>query len=122
MSRTLSESVNAIEDLNSHIQRITHLYGYDDVNNTWYALDADTAGNLIVRNLIWNTDTLAWEAATGSLGAGGAVEVTNFPAILTDAQLRASDVKVSLDGESVTVTGPLTDSQLADLLAYLHTL
>jgi hypothetical protein len=31
---------------------------------------------------------------------------------LTDAELRASDVKVSLDGESVTVTGPITDTQL----------
>jgi hypothetical protein len=31
---------------------------------------------------------------------------------LTDAQLRASDVKVSLDGESVAVTGPLTDAEL----------
>ncbi len=35
---------------------------------------------LPVNNFIWNTNTLAWEAATGSLGAGGAVEVTNFPA------------------------------------------
>jgi hypothetical protein len=31
---------------------------------------------------------------------------------LTDVQLRNSDIKVSLDGESVGVTGPLTDTQL----------
>jgi len=31
---------------------------------------------------------------------------------LTDTELRASDVKVTLDSESVAVTGPLTDAQL----------
>jgi hypothetical protein len=31
---------------------------------------------------------------------------------LTDIELRASDVKVTLDSESVAVTGPLTDAQL----------
>jgi hypothetical protein len=31
---------------------------------------------------------------------------------LTDVELRAADVKVSLDGEVVSVTGPLTDAQL----------
>lgn len=31
---------------------------------------------------------------------------------LTDAQLRNTDVKVTLDSESVAVTGPLTDTQL----------
>jgi polyisoprenoid-binding protein YceI len=31
---------------------------------------------------------------------------------LTDAELRASDIKVTLDSESVAVTGPLTDAQL----------
>ena len=46
------------------------------------------------------------------------VIISNFPASqvvtgpLTDSQLRAADVKVSLDGEQVSVSGPLTDSQL----------
>lgn len=40
---------------------------------------------------------------------GEAVAVTGP---LTDAQIRASDVNVSLDGESVAVTGPLTDAQM----------
>ena len=31
---------------------------------------------------------------------------------LTDTELRASDIKVTLDSESVAVTGPLTDAQL----------
>lgn len=44
------------------------LYGYDLTEEVYR-----------VGNLIWNTDTLAWEKATGSLGAGGAVEVTNWP-------------------------------------------
>lgn len=31
---------------------------------------------------------------------------------ITEIQMRQSDVKVTLDGESVAVTGPLTDTQL----------
>jgi hypothetical protein len=64
----------------------------------------------------WDVDTLDWVAWTGggtAQGGGG----------LTDAELRAADVKVSLDSESVAVTGtffqatqpvsgPVTDTQL----------
>ena len=32
------------------------------------------------QNKIWNTSTLAWEAATGSLTGGASVSVSNFPA------------------------------------------
>ena len=45
---------------------------------------SDTDGNLQVRNLIYNVSDMDWEAATGSLGAGGAVEVTNFPTFHDD--------------------------------------
>jgi len=40
--------------------------------------------------------------------------VTTYPVSgpITDAEMRASDIKVSLDGESISVTGPLTDAQL----------
>ena len=34
-------------------------------------------------NYIWNTDTLAWEAATGSIAPSGTVTVNNFPATQT---------------------------------------
>lgn len=68
--------------------------GYDPVADRFFFMAADEGGNLSVRNLIWNTDTLAWEAATGSLGSGGAVEVTNFPATQ----------KVTLDGEQVGIS------------------
>lgn len=30
--------------------------------------------------MIWNTVTLAWEAATGTLAGGAAVSINNFPA------------------------------------------
>lgn len=45
---------------------------YSDIN-----IDVD--GHLFTDNYIWNTNTLAWEKATGSAGAGN-VTVTNFPA------------------------------------------
>ena len=31
-------------------------------------------------NMIWNTVTMAWEAATGTLAGGAAVSINNFPA------------------------------------------
>lgn len=37
-------------------------------------------GAIQSRSYIWNTGTLAWEAATGSLTGGGTVTVNNFPA------------------------------------------
>lgn len=48
----------------------------------------------MARGYVWDTDLLEWVAMTqpGGTGAG-----------LTDAELRASDVKVSLDGETITV-------------------
>lgn len=53
------------------------MHGYD--GNRDRPVFTDEEGNLSVRNKIYNPDTLSWESATGSLGAGGAVEVTNFP-------------------------------------------
>lgn len=52
------------------------------------------------RNEIWDTDILDWVAMTQDVGPGGAA--------LTDAELRAADVKVSLDGEAVVVN-PIDD-------------
>lgn len=48
-------------------------------------------------NYIWNTVTLAWEAATGGGGAGS-VEVTNFPADqLIHGKVEFSNYAVRLD-------------------------
>ncbi len=55
------------------------------------------------------SDATAIALLKAILDALGSVAVTGP---LTDAQLRAADVKVSLDGESVATTGPLTDVQL----------
>lgn len=38
-----------------------------------------SSGSINSKNYIWNTSTLAWEAATGSLTGGGNVTVNNFP-------------------------------------------
>lgn len=94
---------------------------------------------------VWDTDNLEWKRWDGKIdaivngdliiavddledliSAGNEILTTISESInglnpLTDTQLRASDVKVSLDGESVeinnfpasqAVTGPLTDAQL----------
>ena len=49
------------------------LFTPTDVNNL-------EKGAIQSRSYIWNTGTLAWEAATGSLTGGGTVTVNNFPA------------------------------------------
>jgi len=58
---------------------------------------------------IWNTDTLAWEAATGSLAGGSAVEVTNFPAVISGATV---PVTGTFWQGTQPVSGPLTDAEL----------
>jgi hypothetical protein len=40
---------------------------------------------------LWNTETLAWEAATKGTGVGQAVDVQNFPAVLSGSQIPISD-------------------------------
>lgn len=51
-------------------------------------------GQSHIANHIWNTSTLAWEKATGSLAGGNTVTVNNFPA--TQAISHASlDVALS---------------------------
>ena len=52
--------------------------GFDGTNYYRASVDSDGAG--LVRNLIWNSSTLAWEKATGSLAGGSTVTVNNFPA------------------------------------------
>lgn len=47
--------------------------------STYYNANIDEQGNLRVRNLIYNTGTLSWEAATGGSTPGSKVEITNFP-------------------------------------------
>lgn len=60
-------------------------------------------GIVSTANYVWDTGSLTWVRAGGSTGVGSEVEVTNFPDVLTDAQLRATPVPVS---------GPLTDTEL----------
>jgi hypothetical protein len=76
---------------------------YDDVSGTWQTAKG-RAGLAATANYVWDTGTLAWVVMTQPGGAGGGGG-------LTDAQLRASAVPVSI-AASVPVTGPLTDAQL----------
>lgn len=55
-----------------------------------------------VENYVWDENTMAWVKQTQGGAAGGG---------LTDAELRASPVPVSIPG-SITVSGPLTDTEL----------
>jgi hypothetical protein len=77
---------------------------------------------------LWDIGTLSWVKATSAGGGVAAdVNVLNFPASqpvtgpLTDAQLRASAVPVSI-AAAVTVTGPLTDAQLRAAVIETRTL
>jgi hypothetical protein len=42
--------------------------------------------------MIWNTVTMAWEAATGTLAGGAAVSINNFPASYPVTGLFATEV------------------------------
>lgn len=66
-------------------------------------------------NYVWDDDTLGWVKQTAAAAAAGSdVNVTNTSIAvtgpLTDTQLRASDVKITLDGEAVTVSGSVSVS------------
>lgn len=66
------------------------------------ALDVDNY--LTVKNLIWNPNTLSWQAATGG-SSGSDVNVTNFPAVQP----------VSDNGSSLTVDSNQLPSTLTGL-------
>jgi len=62
------------------------------------------------QNLVWDVATLAWVKMEQPVLEADAVTVTIVNPLpvsgpLTDTQLRAADVKITLDGESVPVTG-----------------
>lgn len=44
---------------------------------------------------LWNTDTLAWEPSTKGSGAGQAVTVENFPAVMSGSTIPTSDDPLS---------------------------
>lgn len=84
---------------------LTPLYGYD--------IDQDIA---FVGAMVWDTDSLSWVKMgqpvinTDSLTVSGSMTVSNFPETQTiDGEVSVSNFpetqKVTLDGESVEVTG-----------------
>ena len=68
-----------------HGDHDARLVGRDSDDHTWNYVEVDNDGFLssVSHSMIWNSSTLAWEAATGSLSAGGNVSVNNFPATQT---------------------------------------
>ena len=73
----------------------------DFTRRAWRGLAPNSSGLIETANYVWNTNTLAWEAASVSAAAGGDVNVLNFPATqavsgpLTNTQLRATPVDVA---------------------------
>ena len=82
---------------------------YDSTLGTWSPTLSE-AGRIANANYVWDTGTLAWVKMTQATGGGGGTGG------LTNTELRASPVPVSLSSTTVTgsvaVTGPLTDTQL----------
>lgn len=87
----------------SYYKELAMLAGFDGTD--WYAPHIDSDGNLKNRNLIWNTSSLAWEAATGSLTSGNNVTVNNFPATyVKDATLiQVRDYLDTVEGKLQTL-------------------
>ena len=124
----LDETVQSLKTVSDNI-----LIAVEALNAAVDALSAKTiksdTDNVLVSNFP-STQAVAIDAA--SLSALETISVSNFPATqpisgsvsvsnmvsqgLTDSQLRATDVKVSLDGEQVVISNqisqPLTDAQL----------
>ena len=101
------------------------MIGHDGTVFRLASVDSD--GNLKTRNTIWNTSTLAWENATGSLAGGGTVTVNNFPAtypvtdnsgsLTVDAPV-GTPVFVRLsDGSAAIATLPVSLASLPALAA-----
>jgi len=59
--------------------------------NTFNYLSIDPQGSILIRNLVWNPQTLAWEAATSGGGGGG-----SSPAAMA-ATWKISDMDTSSD-------------------------
>lgn len=61
------------------------LVGRDSDDHSWNYVEVDEDGYMlgVSHSMIWNSSTLAWEAATGSLAGGGNTTVNNFPATYT---------------------------------------
>lgn len=88
---------------------------YDPLSGKSYIADTDGLHeeHIHIRNQVVDPETLEWTNQIQGTAVGGEEEVavTNWPTNqavsgpLTDAELRNSDVKVTLDGESVPVTG-----------------
>lgn len=100
------------------------LVGYDGTD--WQLADVDSDhGSIKARNLIWNTNTLAWEAATGSLSGGSNVTVANFPSTqpISSTQLPAAltgagYLKVSIEADNAggsAASAILLDEATADV-------
>lgn len=62
-------------------KQLPHVIAFGTDGDDMVPLATDADGNLGARNFIWNTSTLAWEKATGSLTGGSNVTVNNFPAV-----------------------------------------
>lgn len=88
----------AIPEVDAKINgRFNHsvLIGHD--GSVYRLASVDSDGNLKTRSLIWNSNTLAWENATGSLAGGQTTTVNNFP----------STYPVTDNSGSLTVDAPV---------------
>ena len=86
---------------------------YDPISGKSYIADTDGLHeeHIHIRNQVVDPETLEWTNQIQGTAVGGEEEVavTNWPTTqavsgpLTDTELRNSDVKVTLDGESLSI-------------------
>jgi len=57
---------------------ISAIAGYDEVNKTWMPIGVTDRGLSKTANYIWNTESLAWETATGSSISGQTINPQNL--------------------------------------------
>ncbi len=71
------------------------VYHEHDTGETYYFSNGQwtrrTGANKIY---LWNPETLCWEASTKGSGAGQAVSVENFPAVISGASVPVNDANV----------------------------
>lgn len=76
------------------------LIGHD--GSDYRLVYSDSDGNLQVRNLVYDSDSMEWVAAQGSTGTGTEVEVVNWPALFV-TEARKLTPRVEISGNTIYV-------------------
>lgn len=92
----------------THYSRnMSMVWGADPADGLWASLAVDSDGYLYAKTYVKDPDTLLWVPAVQGLKASDTLEVTGP---VTDDELRATDVKTTLDNERVNLSDDISEA------------